>query len=1502
MLGLALVGSVLLFALGFAAVVNIVQGETAGGLVTSIVAQIGLRGTIEVKSINWPARILWDVVTDNPTPLVIEGVTITDPDGVVVLRAPRLELKVPPRSALSARIKMYDLKIGPDVFWRFADTKDGKNNGFLSAVAPKPKIRPEGSEPPPEAEPSDFLIQIVNADLDGFTAEFDYPGAWGLLLSDIKGTATLRVEGDFVGFDCQNVDARKGGHLTILTETLPFDRVKVKRVATTPEWRNDIFLEIDHADTGKSILTGKGFFTHIYDGGPAGIDLHAEFANAANALDSVHGPILDSVGDLEITGDDARIVLDLTEPFERIAINGTLAGLDIRRETMHAKDTTFDLHFVAQPLEVSTRSFRFNAPDKGQLELGARLWADATRDDDHNQEPDLVLKSTVAFKNLSTRTYVPKAQQAMAAGSIDGNLDAEFNLATTAGRIRIPRLDIRRARAAGLPRRIGIDGQASFSPTAVETTGIHVRVPGATAQAKGKIDLVKQSMALSLRTAAHNLGQALAPFGVPNVAHSAQANVQVSGAFDNPSVSGSAKIQKVGVAGGPIFPEIRTAFSLHNGLATLKSLHGEILGGSIDASGSAKLYRNTVAKMLKTPSVEIKVSGKTIELGSLLADAIVTGALSFEASAAGPVNKINGKLDLPRGTQLTVLGEAFTLDGLSVEVTPTAITLRPMQLNRKNGGRLMLEGSLGLAGNMPLAMHLRIDDFPLAGAPGVAASGMDVQGTLSADLKVGGTIATPLLEGTLAFDDVAVDTIALGDAQLAFETRADGTIATTGKLFALATVEAQAKLFPAGPHADVVLAFNALKIEEILARMGKPVELQSRLTGTVNLAIRPGKDPSATVRLTEVWVALSEQLAAATGAAETPLSIKNRGDIVAHWSGDTTSLETTTLVTEAGEFQFDGKLKGDDVIANFVGQLDAEFLQPFLDKQFTGVQGSVMMGLKAEGKLSQPALTGTIAITRPIRMDSKKLGMHFEVPTGMINVRPGTISLHNLSLQVDESAIVLQGNADHDPNFALTRFSVEADGELSARLLSVLAPTVFTESRGTLTIKGRLDGTPAAPDFDALIKANAVNIRLRAFDRPIEVQTAELRLNTREMELTNVRLVLDNQGVITIGTPGTPLGRVVFEQLAPEFKIRYASLPIRGEHLNYRSPGVFEVDDLGFQLQFEGDFDKNMALAGDVRVISGRVTWDFDVKELAIKPRIVEGYGRPAPPNPLLDQMTLDLTVRTIGDTFFVQNNLAPEMYMWIDVNVGGTVGRPLISGNLRPTDGRFHILGLRGDFDLVPDVNFITFEPTRSLEDLETPWIDIKAENLVTDNNGSEHLVRMRISGPVGQARIEFSSDTGLNQNQALLLLLSGQPSLSPARFGTGNPTLGRNLNTGVDIAGQATRDVMSSLIEPYIADTLALLTGDRLALRPTVGSDGLEMRLFGRFSRQLRLQMSYLRGFQNQQRARGEAALWLADYVNLRSFGEYLQFQPQPGINETFSSVNLELSLEYPLRLPWP
>jgi hypothetical protein len=282
---------------------------------------------------------------------------------------------------------------------------------------------------------------------------------------------------------------------------------------------------------------------------------------------------------------------------------------------------------------------------------------------------------------------------------------------------------------------------------------------------------------------------------------------------------------------------------------------------------------------------------------------------------------------------------------------------------------------------------------------------------------------------------------------------------------------------------------------------------------------------------------------------------------------------------------------------------------------------------------------------------------------------------------------------------------------------------------------------------------------------------------------------------------------------------------------------------------------------------------------------------------PLLEDLALDLSVRTVGEGFLVQNNLAPEIRVDVALHVGGTLSEPELGGDVRPTDGRFNIPGMRGDFELTPNASNVTFVSTKSVADGDTPDLNIEAQNLVTDASGADHNVRMRIHGPLREAQIDLSTDDGLDRNQTALLLLTGRTSADSQRFGTQNPTVGANISTGADVAGQLTRDTVANLMEPYIDDTFNRVTG--LNLRLTVGPDGVEGRIRKNISRRLKFQTDYLQGFQNQSHWTTTLDLWLIDYLTLGGGLERVTLSSQQGVSETLPmNYSLEFRLDYPIR----
>jgi autotransporter translocation and assembly factor TamB len=1301
------------------------------------------------------------------------------------------------------------------------------------------------------------------------------------------------------GFDAGPVLASGGGWLRILDDfVLPFDRVAINRVGTTPEWSDDIFLDLAQADTGASKLVGKGFFTGIYGATSVpGIRLHAEFAQAGDALTAVVAGGGLKIEGLTISGDDASIKADLNDTFAALKVKAAFKGLDAKFDTYRALAIGFDLGFDAGAGKVDVKEFGFGAPGGGKLRLGAKL--------DTNT---LSLDANLAFADFQTESYVPTELRAMAGGKVNGRVDARADLAHKSA--RLPRVDLKftRPRANGLPKEIRINGNAQLAPDRVKTDGLTVSVTGATATAKGSVNLERQMIDVGLGVIAADLGRLLDEIGMPPFAKSARVDAKAQGGFENPVVAGDASIQGVS-AGGRKLPELVAKFGLEKGFVRLDKLAGPVFGGQIDGRGTVQLWEKRASRPLRSPIVDVKLDLRDIDLATLAGSPDLAGRLSMHADASGPLDAIAARVTVPAGTPVTVMGDAYSLGPVEVLLETDkrggqTATVKALHLARKAGGTVDIRGKVALA-HQDLDLDVVMDKLSLAGLPGLAESDVPVSGFASARLHVGGRPDRPQLTGDIDLAQVMVRGVKLGAGHLALSSgpvgpaRLPGVI-VHGRLFDRFDVDAQAALAPKGAVVHAEVDFRKVEIQTLAPELVEFGDARGIVSGRATVDIDPDRPVALDLLLPELWLSVARAVEGAYGAttiqrvrveAAKPLHVTVNGEHIV--------LDEAHFKTDGGDLVVAGRLDGPAIAANLSGHLDLELLQPFLGaaSPVEQVHGGLNLQVQARGTLEKPDLRGEMTIANAIRLRPRDFDRDVVVGSGKFALDQGGVAVQDLAITVDGATMKMAGRATLGPNFTPENIQADVDGDVSARLLAFVAPDAVTDAQGKAHVRARVRGTLDKPDIRGRLDLNAIDFRLRDLGKPVQVQSGIVEVSNDGVILHNVRVVVDDQGVLVIGASGVRAGRVEFTNLIP-FKPGEFDLPLHGERIPYRSPGVFEVDDLAFDLDLNGNVDDGFALVGEVRLVSGRYVQDFKIQDLMISARVNESTVRPFyEGKPLLEQLGLDLSVRTVGEGFIVHNNIAPEIRIDILLHVGGTLSAPRLSGDVRPMDGRFNIPFMRGDFDLVPNVNHVTFIPTKSIEEGETPELRLEATNLVTDGNGNEHNVRMRISGPIREARIDLSSDGGLDRNQTAMLLITGRTASDSQRVTTQNATVGANAAAMQDVGGQITRDAVDSLMQPYINETFYRLTG--LNLRLTVGSDGFQGRVRKRISRRLNLQADYLQGFYGNSRWTAQGDVWLADYVTLGGRLEQIRTSAQLGVPET-QPVNgvLEFRLDYAIR----
>ncbi|HEY0712983.1 MAG TPA: translocation/assembly module TamB domain-containing protein, partial [Polyangia bacterium] len=1465
MTAIALVAAVCLTALALPLVLN---GTRLASLVNRTLAS--LPGQITAGAVHWRPRLLPDLLFDRPTPVVIEGLRMRDPDGVEVLWVPRLEVKVRPRSAMNGQVVLEDLVLHQGTRWLFARRKGQLTGvGFLATF----------KAPDPDDEPPDpnFRFEIRNARLLGVDIQFDFPGAWGLLLRDVHAPASLLVQGPFVGWSTENLDARRGGYLDIVGERLPWDRAKVRKAETTRAFPNDIFLDVEAAETPgtgvnagrRARLSGSGFLTGIYDygvppgqlGPPSGIKMHIDLAEAAPALAAVAAP--HGLVDLEISGAGARVSADLSGPFAELAVKGALSGLDVSYAGRPARQvaTKFSVS-LAVPIEASVTDFGFEGGSGGRLDLEAQLKGSA-------------LSARLGLRRFGTAAYLPPGWRKSLSGHLQGGFGVAANLATS--ELSLDKVDVRLERADRRARRGGngrvrIVGKARATPASASTEGLTIELPGATITARGRYGLAHQILGFGLRATASDLPRLLGMWEIPSLARRADVSLDVSGRLADPVAQGEVSVEGLLVAGLPPVDRVQMSVGLKDGLLSLTSLRADAFGGRVEGSGNARLYRGSLFRLEPRPAIVARFDAKGLDLNRLLPGKQAAGLFDVHIEAAGTPRSFEAVATIPNNTRLTVFGEMWTVAGLELAADELGLVIRRARLERAGGGVIALAGRLAWDG--PLDLVVDVAEVPIEGLPGIAGAPVDLAGKLASHLEIRGTTARPLVAGEIRLDRVVARAVSLGSGRITLQPTSAGGVALSGELFDRISLAGEVEYGARGPIVEAQARVRNLLVEQFVPEMSRFGDARARLSGGVQL--RYGGTNPLTVDLTvaELDVSADRDLGAPSGPRRAGrLQLRNAAPIRVIRTGDQVVVDRTRLVTDGGELRLWGELKNQVVNAEVVGSLDLELVQPFVGQEIERLGGEVNLALRVRGTPQHPLAEGAIDIVRPIAVRLPEVGPAILIPSGALKLDASALSLSNLIVQAEGAQLRLGGQVRLGPRQAPQSLDLVAAGQLSGALVEAIGQGAVSDASGQAQINARVRGTPAAPQIQAQIDLSGLAFSLRDLGREVAFQSGRVDLTGMELTLTNLRATIDGQGEFVMGAAPDAPGRVVLQGSWPSPRLALVRIPLRGQRIPLQISNALELDEVGLDADVTGNSERGLAVDGEITVSSGRYNQDFDVRELVITPSTDESEFEPFyAGKPWLANLALRLRVRTLGDTFLVQNNLVPELHLAFDLLVQGTLSQPRISGEVRPTDGRFHLFGVREDFDLVPNVNQITFVETKSLERGETPEINLEAEALVTDTASQEHLVRMRISGPVGRATIDLSTNTGLDRSQALLLLVSGSTGNSGGAGGSASTSASRLGGGGTDVIGQLFADILV----PYIDDTLDPITRGKVNLRPTLRPDGVELRVDARLGRQFDLQLGILRRLENRREYDIASSLWLMDYLRLRGSASAATYSP--------------------------
>lgn len=362
--------------------------------------------------------------------------------------------------------------------------------------------------------------------------------------------------------------------------------------------------------------------------------------------------------------------------------------------------------------------------------------------------------------------------------------------------------------------------------------------------------------------------------------------------------------------------------------------------------------------------------------------------------------------------------------------------------------------------------------------------------------------------------------------------------------------------------------------------------------------------------------------------------------------------------------------------------------------------------------------------------------------------------------QSDIASLIDIGEPHINPNNQMVKITdkqglsaaVTAEGSLEQKIKVVAKGTVpagiaqlFTQE--VAGVKGEVN-----LEVTALVEKEIKNSLITG--RVVLDQISMVIVETEQkLHSINGTILADQQGITIQEIKGNLdrgsfklTGRVELVELLPDsfkFEFQARDLPLE---LPDRMIALFKTD-----LKFDGILDQGTLtkadLSGEIRLLSGEWTADFNLEKTALEKIMGSQRNQPSSSDKSSDTITrvigLDILVRA-DSPFVISNNLA-YLFVTPDLKIGGTVANPSVAG--RATLGPGNITYQGRQFEITEaGVDFVDPYGIR-------PVIDIMAEHQVRD-----WRIFLKLTGTPDNLLLELSSNPREEHGDILSLLLTGK------------------------------------------------------------------------------------------------------------------------------------------------
>jgi translocation and assembly module TamB len=444
---------------------------------------------------------------------------------------------------------------------------------------------------------------------------------------------------------------------------------------------------------------------------------------------------------------------------------------------------------------------------------------------------------------------------------------------------------------------------------------------------------------------------------------------------------------------------------------------------------------------------------------------------------------------------------------------------------------------------------------------------------------------------------------------------------------------------------------------------------------------------------------------------------------------DTVLIKPLALGAQAAVFQIGGR-----VAPTLDLRASLRHLNPALINAF-------FPDLLAEGTIEGTArLQGSVAApTGRIRLDANGIRMADEAATGLpvLDLR-ATAQLTGDKAIIDghliagtASLLTVSGSAPLNDSGVL---DLKMTGKLDIGLINPLLEARGQHAAGELSIDATLAGTTSAPQIGGTIHLAKGSFRDYGRGANLSNITADVVGSEGTLQIKSFTAAASSGSVTMTGTigvlqPGLPVDLKLIAKNAQ---------PIQSNIV---------TANLDANLHVSGKARERIDVAGTVHLNRTNIgipnTLPPNVAVLEVRRR-----GQKAPP-PAAKQLVIGLDVEIHAPQQMLVEGRGLNAELAGDLHLGGTTDTPLVSGSFDLQRGSFTIAGNKLSFT----DGHVSFDGA-GLDHKIDPTLDFTATANVTDAT-----VTLHITGHADSPKFDFSSDSGLDQDDIMARLLFGVP-----------------------------------------------------------------------------------------------------------------------------------------------